>query len=408
MLAINTAPSALGDPADSITFSLRDVFTLANVSLDTSTPTNSNLFHCDVSGAEKSSCREDVRKMPSVRQTGLNMKVHLQYTNARTYHELELPAECNSQGCLRDHAGPVCKVTVSLEPMWQSMTRNDCLGMSHGRAQCTERYYYGIKITFSTSGSFGVLDPVFIIFAVGAALVYLSIPLIIIQEIAISFLGALSSVYSKADNQEIVVFNQLAGFVARMITAQTAFTNITGGDDAPMTKEMLLERIDTCMTDKAVYDPRTPSTAMYRAGSDLSVEREEMSQDDRIRLADIVMSAMDRGGDGVVQLYDFVQAVSNNDTVNLKDTVKLFDTRRRRHFVEKCFTPGRWKRQAEACHVFEKDEDGNYKVADIYAKVKVARAEVTRRITGGWSGRDLSDDASDVSRGSNSVTPTSI
>merc|ERR1712151_353974 len=103
---------------------------------------------------------------------------------------------------------------------------------------CTSRYYYGIKIAFKSEGKFGVIDPLFIIVALGATLVYIAAPILIVNALAVYFLGALSDVYWKAGKEEVFLFKQLAGFVSRMITVQSSYAAVTGGDATPLTKEM--------------------------------------------------------------------------------------------------------------------------------------------------------------------------
>lgn len=250
LLDVFTAPdlNQVGGSDHLITVPLQDVFDLAGVSLDSPTATNLNQLRCGTPGVEQP-CRYDVGDLPQVRQTGLNMRVHLDYHNQLAPPEFPDEAD-NGDGLLDNHVGPTCKVTISLEGVWQSRPRSDCdipKNSVSGGSSCTLRYYQGIKIYFSESGGLGIIDPFFILLAIGASLVYLGVPLVIIHELAIGFLGTLSNVYHKADNMDVVLVEQLTGFVARMVTTQMAFSGLAGGDNESITPTILLERIDQCL-----------------------------------------------------------------------------------------------------------------------------------------------------------------
>lgn len=348
LLGVHDAPAPLSVP-------LVDIFAKAGLSLDSTSITNENMLLCSTPGADEQTCRTDLNKFPLVRQMGAALSVQLQYANRHLAHTLALP--CGD--CLDDHVGPVCKATISVEPGWNSRPSQDCgepRRSATGEGSCTLRYSYGIKVKFFASGNFGVFDPIFIMVTIGAGVVYLAIPLVIINMLAVYFLGALSEVYRKADKEEVSLSSQLAGFVTRMITAQAAYALVTGGDDKPMTKHMLLERIKMCME---------------------NCGQQDLDEQEQIRLTELVMHALDKAGDGDIRMHEFVEAVSCNDPVSLKDAIVLFDQDRKLGFLEWLFTPTGWIKQVSC--MFEKNTDGSYNSEHINLQVQTCRDGVASR-----------------------------
>jgi hypothetical protein len=366
LLSVFTAPEFISVP-------LTDVFAKAGLNLDSDSPTIPNQLSCGTPGA-KQPCRDDVADMPRARQTGLNILIFLEYQNR--YAEPDLPEECDDKtvsiqdriNCLYDgdrkHTGPTCKATISLETLWQSRPRSDCdvpKNSLSGESSCTLRYYQGMKISFSESGGFGIIDPFFIVLAVGAALVYLSVPLMIIHEVAVGFLGTLSDVYWKADNQDVILVQQLAGFVVRMVTSQMAFSGLAGGDNEAITPTMLLERIDQCLS-VGGHSGLTP--------------------EDKIKLTEICMNHLDKLKDGKVLMNEFVEAVSSSDPINLRNTIDLFDESRAPSILERIFTPRSWRNDRKVRKYFPRREDGSFDVSGIYSEVQEQRDRLADRAKG--------------------------
>merc|ERR1719382_464333 len=147
LLSVFTAPETIIVP-------LADALGKADLTLDSPMDTNTNLLHCDATGQDvERPCRQDVWRLPRTRQTGVNMRIALQYSNRHVTPEV--PEECDSGVvCLENHVGPVCKVVISVEADWQSRTKTDCdvpKNSVDGGSSCTFRYYQGIKISFSSS-----------------------------------------------------------------------------------------------------------------------------------------------------------------------------------------------------------------------------------------------------------------
>merc|ERR1712224_597496 len=99
----------------------------------------------------------------------------------------------------------------------------------------------------------------------------------LINAFSMYFLGVLSQVYYKAGKEEVRMNKQLGGMVSRLIISQSAYTYMTGGDDLPLTKEMLLERINK---------------SLDQSGND------KLDKMEQVRLAEIVMNALDPEGSG--------------------------------------------------------------------------------------------------------------
>lgn len=229
--------------------------------------------------------------------------------------------------CLDSHVGPVCKATIHVKQGWHSRPAHDCdvqIRSATRESQCVQNYYHGIQIKFSASGSLGVIDPAFILVSIGALIAYVTIPLIVINYVSVYLLGALSDVYRKACKEEVSLNSQIAGFGARMIIAQAVYSWVTDGDDWPLRKGLLLERIQKCLE---------------HSGQDALDEQEQ------IRLAELVVHAL-QGDKEEIGMHQFVEALSSLDPLNCKDTIQLFDVDRKLGIPERLFTSDSWKNQA--------------------------------------------------------------
>jgi len=182
----------------------------------------------------------------------------------------------------------------------------------------------------------------------------------IIHELAIGFLGTLSDVYQKADNQDMVMVQQLAGFVSRMVTTQMAFSDLAGGDNEALSHIMILERIDQCMS---------------------FGNSQGLTPEDKIRLTEITINYLDTHKDGNVMMHEFVEAVSSNDPINLKNTINLFDESRKAGILERMFTPD-FLGDTKMTKYFPRREDGSYDVDAIYEEVQTQREKLADRTAG--------------------------
>jgi len=333
---------------------LKTLLDEAGLAMDGPGASGPNLLHCDTPGAE-TNCNRNVQLMPTIRQTGLNIDINLQYSNR--YIMPVLP--CTD--CVKDHIGPICKASIFVTPAWASRQDSDCAepkDSAVGGADCTLRYNYGIQIKFNAAGSFGVIDPFTIILALGAAIVYLSLPLIIMNNFTMYLLGGLSEVYFKASREEVSMQAGLSAFVTRMIMAQNAFKSVTGGEEHPLTKEMLLERI--------------------QQGVDSS-GKDSLDPEEQVRLTEIVMHAIDEHSTGDVTMSDFMGAATRNDPVNLKNTMTLFDVDRKPCWLERLFTPASWNHSMAVASLFKKikKDDGSesYDIESIMNSVNVHRQQ---------------------------------
>jgi hypothetical protein len=348
------------DAPQTLVLPLSSILDAAGLSLDGLAILTRNLIKCETS-ANATDCRDDVKQFPIIRQTGLGISIDLQYSNR--FVRPSVP--CTE--CLQNHVGPICKAVVTVKPKWLSRQGVDCAvprNSIQGDATCTSRYYYGIKVTFETSGSFGIIDPNYIMVSVGAALVYLTIPLILVKWLAIYLLGALSNVYYKAGKEEVLLKKQLAGFVSRMIISQSAYTSVTGGEGTPLTKDMLLERIH-----------QSVSALQEKVSRDAG----NLSFPEQIRLAEIVMDAMDPDGGGTITVDEFVEASTCNEAISLREALLLFDHDRKPGWLERIFTPHSWRHNSKKIPAIFERENGVYNEKRISENVDKAKESLHRR-----------------------------
>jgi Ca2+-binding EF-hand superfamily protein len=302
LLGMYDSPSPLQIP-------LSKVMEALQVTLDSDSITNKNLLNCGTEGAE-SNCSDTFRVYPTLRQTGMVLDIQLEYANQLV--SVSLPCD----DCFKDHIGPVCKITISSKSgVWSSRLLEDCdvpRNSVTGSAQCTSRYEYGIKIKFLADGRFGKIDPLFIVVTLGAGLVYLGIPLVLIDLLASFLLGALSNVYKKADREEVHLPEQTIGFIMRTITAQAAFQvkslrhsfKVTVDKNADSEEELGLVLRDTYRKDgKALLVVDIKEGSMIQKHN----EAEERTNDGHVvRIGDFVTAANGKRG-GAARIREELQ-----------------------------------------------------------------------------------------------------
>ncbi|CAK0845532.1 unnamed protein product [Prorocentrum cordatum] len=315
------------DAPDDVAVSLHDVLIASGLSLDSHVQTKENLLSCLTrEDIREEPCRPDVHKLPRVRQVGMEMDIHLDYSNQ--YHYPKLPCE----NCLEGHVGPVCKATIEVTPSWQSRPQTDCRqGDVEGSTDCWSRYAYGIHITWRSTGKFGYTDPVYVMVTLAAALVYLAIPLVVIEYLTLYFLGMQSTMYRKASRDVVTLQSQLSDLLYRMVSSHAVFRAVKCPTDENIPGESLKHFIKQ-------------HALVGQKDNDVQVGEKEHRL-----LVELLLDAATAGDEGCadcVTLHEFLRAEGGEFNLDVQDVLKLCDAERQKQPLEQLFTPTRWAEAA--------------------------------------------------------------
>jgi len=170
-----------------------------------------------------------------VRLSGFDIKFSLSYYNKLFYPNFPE---------LQRHSGPACIISVLVNPVWSSRIVSDCepanvIGEPH--SYCVSRYYYGITVTYSTTGVFGYFDLRTLILAVGSMFAYFSLPGLIIGAMTLYLLGPISDFYRCRIERKLKADDECCALVCRALASSSSFQQGLMDDNSQkMTKETML------------------------------------------------------------------------------------------------------------------------------------------------------------------------
>jgi len=201
-----------------IRISLGRLLDAAGVALDDfNTDTLSNRLRCGHPNANASACRYDVLDRPSLRITGIDIKVTLNYMNRRLF-----PSFPELEG----HKGPACIAEVRVQPKWVGNPIIDCArvrSMSNVESDCTRTWYQGVSVSFSVSGGFAYVDFMQLLVTVGSTLAYFALPFWIVYFLAMFCMGPISDFYYSGVVTTLSADSAFCRLVCQAMTASAYF-----------------------------------------------------------------------------------------------------------------------------------------------------------------------------------------
>ena len=159
--------------------------------------------------------------------------------------------------------------------------------------------------------------------------------------ISLFALGGLSTIYYRAAYQVLRIDGEFEGAFARMIVSRMALWQLKEEYEKDPTDSKLGAAVDISRINKVLSD-----------AYELDLQMGDLTKHDVHQMARLMMTSMDFSRDGLVELSEFLQATSSNESVRAQDIIHFFDARRKHCSLECFFDDTRTDRTV-------KDEDGN-------------------------------------------------
>eukprot|EP00928_Gymnodinium_smaydae_P074022 TRINITY_DN5710_c0_g1_i1.p1 TRINITY_DN5710_c0_g1~~TRINITY_DN5710_c0_g1_i1.p1 ORF type:complete len:599 (-),score=24.33 TRINITY_DN5710_c0_g1_i1:127-1878(-) len=318
-------------PGDVIQLSLGQILRFANTSLDALSMASSNYIQ-----------RTDVNEYPLRRLTGMAVNINLKFYNKQDTHH---PKTFDYH---------VCFIDISISDQWESKITLDQSGLLDADRQegsYRVRYMHGVRLSFSTSGSFSFVDPQKGLTALAALIVYWSIPTAILSFVTRYCLGGLSILYKRATVEAIKPDKLFHSLLLRSDAAlhmhRGMISSWRKGVRATHQVQIVEPRIDA--SNEAKYGIERSFVSDF--GFADSVEEHRIT-DDVQELLNFTCSGQiqDSGGDTrriramksvmckskkAVDKDVFIEGLMASDPASLELCSKLFDVRRRRGILER-------------------------------------------------------------------------
>lgn len=277
-------------PGTEVTLSLRTIFEQCGISLDSLNEYVGKNF------AEGAGFLDGV----SMRISGFHIDVGLNYLNPRQ-HDLSWD-------------GPVCFITLHATNPWTylpDLQVVDVVGSTRFR------YYYGVRVQFSVTGSFGWVNMDALIQAITSVLVFIEVAKKIVFYFAIFGLGHLSKVYRRVVYQQVKLQRECYGLAARLVSHSSAFKEL---QDTPggISESRLHQRF------KGIFS-----------------HTEALDEAEISRFSKFVYDHMSHGGkDPAVDMEEYAMACSTNENLDFEALVGIFDANRKKSCLERFFADG--------------------------------------------------------------------
>merc|ERR1712129_35510 len=147
--------------------------------------------------------------------------------------------------------------------------------------------------------------------------VFLSLPAVIVQFVAMYLLGLVSEVYRHSARIKLNIFNKFHNTVAKLMLAEVAFRGLMGGkwdgrtwDLGSLTPRMLLTRLEDIFT-----------------GS------EEMGEEELKKMAGVIFTSMDQDNSGKIDCSEFIDSCTNDGEISLQQMANFFTASKPKQFM---------------------------------------------------------------------------
>jgi len=213
------------------------------------------------------------------------------------------------------HDGPLCLLNISTSLAWSSkpVTIDYGSAAEFERGEVTERlkYQYGIRIVTSSNGKFSYFSYMNVFFFLASSAVYLSLPMLILHILIWFFLGDLSDVMDNILHETPDWNQRFALFVTKALMAKFVHGEITKTDD-------VLDDEIKYLADAYHEDDHDMQSSEFAAMRQIV----QGAKYNSINLADETVSEA-----------EFLRAFTEGET--LKDVWKMFDSKRKRPFLQR-------------------------------------------------------------------------
>lgn len=278
-------------PGDTIELRVSQILETSGVTLST---INSALGQNFAPGAQ-------IKEGVLTRMSGVSVTVQLQYQNH---------AETEAGLDLGNHQGPLCILTVFADTPWVSKPIHYSLDAQDSTMQ---RYYYGIRFSFQSSGRFVWADIYKVITLATTVLVWIGFAQKIVYFFALYGLGALSRVYRRVLVQPLKLQTEVTGLAARLISVSESFRSLED-------------------TKQGISKGR-----MYRRFRQIFKATEELNEREIKRFVQYVYETMCGDSQDGVSVEEYSDACSTNEPLTFQNLVSIFDSDRKKGCLEKMF-----------------------------------------------------------------------
>jgi len=160
-------------------------------------------------------------KHPTFRTTGLELTIELMWMNAVAHK-------------MKGHNGTVLEVASFARGGWHSkpsVYHLKPLDPSTGKSKSVRRNFNGVKVRFQTTGKFQHFSFVAVSTALSAIAIYIGIPVLIINALALNCLGHASTYYWMASRQLIYPKEMMLGLCARTFVLLRSLASGSSGKE---------------------------------------------------------------------------------------------------------------------------------------------------------------------------------
>lgn len=249
----------------------------------------------------------------TLRKTGVTLDVNLYYVAGSTAECAITDPEVQLETFL--WAGPICCMRVHAKRDWTSMSR-----ALPSRENSTIREYHGIFITFAASGHFEFLAMSAIFRGLTTILIWAQIPLMVIYWFSITFLGHLSTVYSRAMHQSLSLSEACQGLASRLVSHSAAFMDMQDLGSG-ISKDSLLRRLSMILSREKDLDANEVEKFVDFVFRQMLSSQTTQNQQER----------------DIVNVQGFCAACTTNEPLRFDSLVQIFDKDRRLGCLETAF-----------------------------------------------------------------------
>lgn len=275
--------------------------------------------------------RQQLKTYPHMRITGTKLTISISYYNSA------------SRGHAADTIAPICYIDVVLTPQWSGRPVVEYMKSNEaGEDEYRSRYYTGVLVEFTVSGSYSYVAYMKILNWLANLLVYLTLPNIIMTLITKFCLGTLSEMYNAAQMQLLDSWQLFSGQVCRAIVGMFAYNRLVQlhqGQELGETPAGAADQpADTQLCKQGL--PRLKGQVLRKQLQDLFGEFKDLDLNEIDVLVTVLLRILDKDGDKHITKIAWVETFVNSDVSTLKNWAALFDSDRKACCLEKVFDTG--------------------------------------------------------------------
>eukprot|EP00746_Dinoflagellata_sp_MGD_P018439 gnl/MRDRNA2_/MRDRNA2_14274_c0_seq1.p1 gnl/MRDRNA2_/MRDRNA2_14274_c0~~gnl/MRDRNA2_/MRDRNA2_14274_c0_seq1.p1 ORF type:complete len:620 (+),score=94.74 gnl/MRDRNA2_/MRDRNA2_14274_c0_seq1:158-2017(+) len=292
------------------------------------------LQHIKTQGVDIDSINTDFRnhldgaKYPDgvlTRISGLSISISLSYSNHHYMDELS-DSDFTWQG-------PVCFLTLYAATPW---TSKPIIQTFDENGSTMQRYFYGIRFKFESTGRFVWVDISKVTALVTTLLVWMGFAKQAVYQFSIHALGSLSEVYKRVLVQPLKIKSEIIGLAARLVSVSESFKSLED------TKEGISKG------------------RLFRRFRSIFKETEELDEGEIRRFTTYVfgtLSGQASGQNAGVSIEEYAEACSSNEPLHFQDLVNVFDADKKKTIMEKIFADDSLRQVFESDKILSDDNE---------------------------------------------------